>query len=210
MSGFLNIAARPLLCPTSVANLRTCESSLFTAGMLALVTISGTRTLFSWDASSMAADDGTTVIKPNDISGGDPGRFLYLPLSQGVSTSNQIVPAISGRQQTVEASGDGEVVGGFIFNKANIPTTPVVFRFRALVGVSVGGQTATLQLFDMTNSTVIDTLTSTSTTPENKLSSSTLTLASGLVTYLVQLKRTAGTATDPVYAYSAHLEVTAT
>lgn len=43
--------------------------------MQALVTSTAPRA-FVWDATSVAADDGATVIKPNDIAGPNPGRWV--------------------------------------------------------------------------------------------------------------------------------------
>lgn len=207
MSSYLAAPARPVLSAANVAAIRAIESGLFIHGMMLLLT-TATRKLYTYDTSSVAADDGDLVIKPTDVSGA--GRWLFLPLSQGVSNSAQRLVGIAGRQATVEASGDGETLGAFIFDKASIPTSPVVFRFHGVIGVGVGGQTATLQLFDFTNGVQRDALTSTSTTPEHKTSASTLTLASGEVLYLVRLKRTGGSASDPVFAFTAYLEVTAT
>lgn len=132
------------------------------------------------------------------------------PTGPGGPPAIPVVAGIAGRQQTVETLGDGETLGGFVFDKASVLTTPAVYRFHGLIGVAVGGQTASLQLFDFTNGVVRETLTSTSTTPEHKESASGLTLAAGETVYLVRLKRTGGSASDPVFSYNAYLEVTTT
>lgn len=51
-------------------------SSLFREGMRAEVAAVGG---FAWSTASLAADDGATVIKPNDVAPGDPGRWLKMP-----------------------------------------------------------------------------------------------------------------------------------
>lgn len=34
---------------------------------------------YRWDATSLLADNGTTVLRPNDVAALDPGRWLYVP-----------------------------------------------------------------------------------------------------------------------------------
>lgn len=68
---YLTIPALSVLCATSVAQLRTAESNLFVTNAQANIG----QTPYTWDAADTDADDGETVIKPNDIGGGSPGRW---------------------------------------------------------------------------------------------------------------------------------------
>jgi hypothetical protein len=67
--------ARPLISGVATAaGLRAvAPSAMFGQGITATVTGLGT---FAFDTASLAVDNGTTVIKPNDILVGNPGRWL--------------------------------------------------------------------------------------------------------------------------------------
>lgn len=78
----VGIAARPQIVgasiPTALRNV--LPSSLFVAGMEAFVASTAPRK-FVWDAVSVAADDGATIIKPSDVAGPDPGRWILQSVS---------------------------------------------------------------------------------------------------------------------------------
>ena len=68
---------RPLVCVEFPTDLRPAEpSALFVPWMLAFVW--NVKDFFVWHATSLDADDGATVIKPNDLGAGDPGRWKRL------------------------------------------------------------------------------------------------------------------------------------
>jgi hypothetical protein len=83
VTSYLATPSRPVISPASVANLRAVPSNLFVGGMLCIVPVSAVMTLFSFDTTSMAVDDGATIVKPTDIDIGDPGRWLAVPLGSG-------------------------------------------------------------------------------------------------------------------------------
>jgi hypothetical protein len=76
MTAYLSINSRPSLSAADAAALRAGISQQYGIGQFAV--LSGSRKLFFWDPASAAADDGTTVIKPDDIAGPNPGRFLVV------------------------------------------------------------------------------------------------------------------------------------
>lgn len=69
-------------------------SSLFANGMSAFAVATGD--VFTWDATSVAADDSLTVIKPNDLGVFDPGRWLKLTLSGGGGGKAPLLFGLSG------------------------------------------------------------------------------------------------------------------
>lgn len=69
--------ARPSFYNIGAAtNLRTvAPSSVLITGQLA-ETASG---FYRWDSTSVVADNGTTVLRPNDVPAPNPGRWVYQP-----------------------------------------------------------------------------------------------------------------------------------
>jgi hypothetical protein len=104
MSDFYElVTARPTILAASAANLRTEPSAKFLTGQPALVPIGGAEVPFAWDGLSLAADNGTTVIKPNDIAPLSPGRFLIvqavfieMPLRQTLYVDGSFVGVSTG------------------------------------------------------------------------------------------------------------------
>lgn len=61
---------------TTAAGVRQiAPSAIFAPGMRCSTSIG----LFLWDATSLVADDGATVLRPNDVGVGDPGRWILFP-----------------------------------------------------------------------------------------------------------------------------------
>lgn len=153
MSNFFQlIGARPTAIATSAANLRTEPSAKYVQGQLVLVPIAATPTQFSWDAASLAADDGTTVIKPNDIAPLAPGRFLLLPgppLSipgiartlfvdgtfVGISTGTIVAPykTIQDAINAVPPGGPGSNPWQILVAPGNYPEAPVTLANQQIV-----------------------------------------------------------------------------
>jgi hypothetical protein len=109
-------AARAVLAATSVANLRTLGPyQQFAAGMISRV--QGTAS-FEWDPASVAADNGTTIIKPTAVSGA--GRWLLLAGSgtQGFQGS-QGSAGVQGAQGLTGAQGAQGFQGNQGFQGAN-------------------------------------------------------------------------------------------
>lgn len=75
---FENVTARPVLAPTSAANLRTEPSAKYISGLAALVAVGTNLGEFAWDPASVDVDDGVYVIKPTDILPANPGRFIRM------------------------------------------------------------------------------------------------------------------------------------
>jgi hypothetical protein len=80
------------------------------------------------------------------------------------------------------------------------------FRFVGVINVSIGGQTATLELFNKTDGVTVATLTTTALTPTEVLSGA-VTLPSARKLYGVRLSRAGGTASDLVVCKYAAIEV---
>lgn len=80
----------PVVAAASVVNLRAVLSNLFEDANTARILGLGT---FEWDSVSTAVDDGSTVIKPDDITHPDPGRWLVIPAggASGSGTDNHLV-----------------------------------------------------------------------------------------------------------------------
>lgn len=68
----------PIVSALSVADLRSRPSNLFQKGFVARITQSS---FWDWDGTSTAVDDGTTIIKPSDITHPAPGRWLVVTVS---------------------------------------------------------------------------------------------------------------------------------
>jgi len=87
------LAARPTILGGIPTDLRAVlPSALFVRGMEARTTT----TTFAWSAVSVAADDGVTVIKPNDIAPLDPGRWLLAPATTAPPGSGELHFTLSG------------------------------------------------------------------------------------------------------------------
>lgn len=94
-----SIKARQVITATSVANLRTgVPSSQLVDGQLARVA-SGSS--YEWNSSSASADNGTTVIKPTDVSGN--GRWVLL--TGGGAQGSQGTAGAQGFQGATGAQG---------------------------------------------------------------------------------------------------------
>lgn len=97
------------------------------------------------------------------------------------------------------------VIGAIYFDPAeHIGTT---YTFEALIESTSGSTTATLQLWNATDSTEIGTLTSTSQTPEHKTTSVTLAVTAKI--YQIRLKQTGGGQNDAATCSMALLRTTA-
>ena len=83
-----------------------------------------------------------------------------------------------------------------------------VVRFVAVLECAIAGQTASLELYNITDGATVDTVSTTNTT-STKVSTSTLTLPSAEKLYGVRLSRTGGTAGDRVTCRLARFENTA-
>lgn len=77
MSYLSGCPARPTLLPANVVQLRAAApSALFVDAMEAV--LPGAASVYRWDPASTTADDGSLVIKPNDVAPADPGRWLIV------------------------------------------------------------------------------------------------------------------------------------
>jgi len=84
MPGYLTTGSlRPTVVGIAVpTDLRpVAPSSLFVDGMVAFPVATGG--VFAWDSTSFDPDDGTTVIKPDDLGVIDPGRWKKLAIGGG-------------------------------------------------------------------------------------------------------------------------------
>jgi hypothetical protein len=73
------------ICVASVAALRARTASQRMDRSMA--TVQATKNDYVYDASSALADDGTNTLKPDDLGGGDPGRWLLRGGAGGGATS---------------------------------------------------------------------------------------------------------------------------
>lgn len=58
--------------------------------------------VYRFDPASLAADDGVSVIKPNDIAPVDPGRFLIVPTAGAQVPSPTIFALEGGEYSTID------------------------------------------------------------------------------------------------------------
>ena len=77
---YFNGLVRPTIAATTVAALRAYVSNLFVEAMIARISAVG---LFEWAPLSIVADDGATVIIPNDIIHPAPGRWVLISFAAG-------------------------------------------------------------------------------------------------------------------------------
>lgn len=77
------VAVRPFVCVDGAATLLRPfgPSTEFASGMFAWSAAQG---LFAFDPTSLDADDGATVIKPDDIAVGDPGRWKKVAIGGAI------------------------------------------------------------------------------------------------------------------------------
>lgn len=108
MSGYLKgCTLRPLLVGvTTPLALRAVEpSSAFIVGMIAMLAPFGV--MYEWDPLSTDPDDGSIIIRPNDIAPANPGRWLLL--TRGVSAP---APAVFELNGPYNGATPGTWVGG--------------------------------------------------------------------------------------------------
>jgi hypothetical protein len=90
VSAYFKLPARPVLFAPTVAALRAEPSALLTNGMPAIFSTAGAGGNFAdlawYDAISTAADNGTSVWKPDDKGALDPGRWVLFGAETGAST----------------------------------------------------------------------------------------------------------------------------
>lgn len=73
------VALRPLVAVNGPTELRPFgPSSEFAPNMLAVYVVGLGPVFFHWDALNTDADDGVSIIKPDDIAPADPGRWVLL------------------------------------------------------------------------------------------------------------------------------------
>lgn len=183
-----------------------------------LVDAQPTRDLILGGASSgvtLGKDGGTVavlgtltvaedVVVTDDLTVGG-SRLLPLPAMLPVC-------AISGLQQTASTGFDER--GAITFNPANFfagnghITRTIVFA--AVLECATGGQTCSLELFNITDGLTVVTLTTTATSPTSVVSATLVVptnLPNSTKLYGVRLKRTGGTSADLVSCKMARLEI---
>lgn len=119
MSYQSGVNVSPVFLTATVAELRAAASPLFKAGALANVVGIYAETgtpLFWWDPTSLATDDGITIIKPNDIAGGSPGRWTVTPFRGGTpnATPETIMSRDGNADTAVRYLAAEAVIGGSI------------------------------------------------------------------------------------------------
>jgi hypothetical protein len=128
--------------------------------------------------------------------------------------ASTVIPyyGISGLQQTAETTY--VELGAIVLDPSALDSSPNgltrTFKFVAILEVTAGGQTATLELYNNTDGASVTTLTSTSTVAEIK-TSATLSVPTSLPNsqklYGIRLKRTGGSSSDMVTCKLARIDV---
>lgn len=160
--------ARPLISGvTNAAGLRSvAPSTTFGQGITAVVAGLGT---FAFDTASLAVDNGTTVIKPNDVLVGNPGRWLAVGGGGlgGVGTPGAIAyfsaPTTLADSLLTQSGGQFNTTStGFTFSGSQTWTLPV-----NTFALSIGAPAAngTLKLDTVSRSLGVDS----PSTPAQKL-----------------------------------------
>ncbi len=73
----------------NLTNFRNQASAGFTANSRATCILSaGNRPIYRWNSALTTADNGVSVVKPNDIGGASPGRWV---ISDWVETSSDSI-----------------------------------------------------------------------------------------------------------------------
>lgn len=133
---------RPSVCPATLADFRAAgPSTLFVANAAAIYSGS----VFRWDPASLLADDGVSVIKPDDIAVLDPGRWRVL------SILSTLVPdpfewALSGVYSAA-------IVPGFFDPPIVVPSAPAPITNRTCIAAEMVRRTSGLA-----SSTIVDIL----------------------------------------------------
>lgn len=186
MSGpYFDGPARPVIAVADAAALRAVASNLFKEAQLARIAEFG---LYEWKPASGSADDGVTVIKPNDrVFPLILGRWILVQMGE---TAPRVV--VAGAQQV--ASTGYQLVSSFTFNAADY--SGASFTLAAMLRTTSALVTAQLRLYNLTDLVVVGAdplLTSTSPDPELKTVAlaSPADLPAGLRTYELQLKKSA-------------------
>ena len=118
-----------------------------------------------------------------------------------------MVTAIAGLHHTLLLGGDEK--GAFVFDASEYPTA-LNIKFVAVLQADVDGETANLELFNITDGVTVVTLTVAATVP-TVVTSSALAVPGSLPAssklYGVRLSRTGGTSSDYVTCKMARLEI---
>tara|TARA_Y100000034_G_scaffold67010_1_gene80863 strand:+ start:2207 stop:3811 length:1605 start_codon:yes stop_codon:yes gene_type:complete len=107
---------RAVVMTADVPGLRAVESMYFVDGMIARINIGN---FYEWDSTNLAADDGTNVIKPDDIGVLAPGRWLLTTLGGGGGGGGGIPTKDDKSLVPLVTVGDNATTG------ITISTTPV-------------------------------------------------------------------------------------
>lgn len=132
-------SARPIITATSVVNLRTMgPSTNFVDGQQAKVA-GGSQ--YEWSSSSSAADNGTSIIKPNDVGVGN-GRWLLIAGGGGTQGFQgfQGATGLQGAQGAQGASGGAGAQGNQGFQGVTGASTQPVQSTACAFSASIGNQ----------------------------------------------------------------------
>ena len=173
--------------------------------------------------ASTHENGGTDEIDVGGLQGelADPQKVEIAVGGVLIGTSNRInlvgLSAVDTGTDVTVTGGGGAAVD-FELVRANTALTSydeiaqlifasaVQVRLKTLLAVAVAGQTCTLVLRNLTDSTTVTTLTTTSTLAEEK-DSGLLTLPASDKLYALRLTRTGGDQTQRVSCYNAHFEM---
>lgn len=102
---------------TSIEELRNIPSNGYLQGVIATCIFNNGRFSFRWEASLVAQDDGSGIIKPNNLGVNDPGRLI---ITDTIETDNStkrtefitsVILDINSDEYFLEMVGDYTIIG---------------------------------------------------------------------------------------------------
>lgn len=130
-SPYFTAPVAAVIAVQSVAELRAVASNLFVAGALArLLGITSPQKFYDWSTTSTAADDAVNVIKPDDIGGGAPGRWLA---SNVAAAALAAVPTIGDKDLSPLATSGNNSTTGLTISATPTADGAVTVRVNGIV-----------------------------------------------------------------------------
>ena len=191
--------------PTVVGLTHVTSDLLFQQTAAAAIDIDGQDILIGASASGITLGAVAVPIA-------SAGPFTVLGSKVAGLPLKLYVQGISGRQQTAQTVGDE--VGALVFDPSALfagnAQVARTIRLVAVLEAGVGGQTCSLELYNLTDNVSVTTLTTTNTVP-TIVTSAALTVPANLPNsqklYTLRLFRTGGSSSDYVPCKLARLDV---
>lgn len=190
--------------PTVTGLTHVASNLTFTQLAAVSIDIAGQSILLGASSSGITLGGASTPVA-------SAGPFTVLGNKVAGLPTKIFVQGVAGRQQTAQTVGDE--VGALVFDPSALfagnAQVARTLRFVAVLECGVGGQTCSLELYNLTDNVTVATLTASSTVPSIVTSALTVPgdLPNSQKLYTLRLSRVGGSSSDFVTCKSARLEV---